>query len=341
MKNSNTNYFPHFNNSALFLRLPLLILTVFYVLLSQFNFFEFCSLQAFSQTGFTSRLASSGGAETVYRDMLVTVETANSISADVRQQIRMFGQDYKAFGSYDELKPTESRGTGTEVVRFCLKMRMESPAGAAETVDANPRHSLLIVCDKDNLIHRCLALEGEKRYERIDARRMIEAIKKQGRNDIPTEVGSMFGLGGLAGMLREMQNRYDFRDEPIRTQIHEKNGPEKSKPIDVWKIHGRLKPEIVEKLTAEIAGRKQTIPKHTPTAMDIYIGMGDRFPYRFDYYWTADGMETHADPFAYLLFYNIELHTRKNMTDDLFEYRPPDHIVPEDMTDQVMHHLLQ
>ena len=341
MKNSNPYFFTHFNKPESFLRMILLISTVLSVFFSHFYVFEFRSKKIFAQTGITPLPASSSGADTVYRDMLFAVEGAISISADVRQQIRMFGQDYKASGTYDELKPTEKWGTGNEVVRFRLKMRVKSPADADDMADTNPHNSLLIVCDKDNSICRYLTLEGEKRLERIDANRVVEAIKKQGRKDIPTEVGSMFGLGGLAGMLFEMQNRYDFNDESIRTQINEKNGHEKSKPIDVWKIHGRLKPEIVGKLTAEVAGRKQAIPKHTPTAIDIYIGMGDRFPYRFDYYWTSDGTETNGDPFAYLLFYNIELHTRKNISDDIFDFRPPGNISPQDITDQIVNHLLR
>jgi len=341
MKNRNTHHSPcfaHHSNIAPFHRLILLISTAFCVFFSHFCVFDFRDGQLFAQTGFAFLPASSSGADSIYRDMLVTVEGAVSISADVRQQIRMFGQEYKSFGSYDELKPTERWGTGTEVVRFRLKMRVESPTDATDTADANPRNSLLIVCDKDNFIHRYLTLEGEKRFERIEANRVIEAIEKQGRKDIPTEVGSMFGLGGLAGMLREIRNRYDFIAEPTTTQINEKN-----KAIIVWKIHGRLKPEIVEKLTAEVSGRKQAIPKHTPTAIDIYIGMGDRFPYRFDYYWTADGTETHGDPFAYLLFYNIVLHDR-NISESIFDYRPPGNILPEDIeniTDQVVNHLLR
>ena len=343
MKNSHTNYFTYFNSFVSFDRLILLISTVLYVFVLPCIIFESCSRQLFAQTGITSLPASSSGADAVYRDMLFAVEGAISISADVRQQIHMFGQDYKTFGTYDELKPTEKWGAGNEVVRFRLKMRVESPANIGDTADANPLNSLLIVCDKDNFIHRYLTLEGEKRLERIDANRVVEAIEKQGRKDIPTEAGSMFGLGGLAGMLRELRNRYDFNDEPITTQINEKNVNEKSKPIDVWKIHGRLKPEIIEMLTPEVAGKnkKLSIPKHTPTALDIYIGMGDRFPYRFDYYWTADGSETRSDPFAYLLFYNIELHKPNNIPDSIFDFRPPDNVPPEDITDQVINHILR
>jgi len=273
----------------------------------------------------------SGGTDSLFRDMLSSVEGAISISADVKQQIRMFGQDYKTFGSYNELKTTELRGKGA--VRFRLDLRVESPTHAAE---ASPRNSLTIVCDNTcTYIYRYLTLEDEKRLERIEIKRVVEAIEKQGRNDIPTEAGSLFGLGGLAGMLREMRNRYDFSAAPVPTQINEKDGNEKNKAITVWKIHGRLKPEIVTRLTAEISGKKQTIPKHTPTAIDIYIGREDRFPYRFDYYWTPEGTESNADPFAYLLFYNIVLHDRNNIPETIFDFRPPDNFPPEDITDKI------
>ena len=335
MKNSTVFYFVHFNEFVHLLRSSNFVFLVFCVFFFCFNGMGFCG-HLFAQTDDASLPANSGETDSLYRDMLSSVEGAISISADVRQQIRMFGQDYRSFGSYDELKPTERWGTGTEVVRFRLKMRVESPADATDTADANPRNSLLIVCDKDNSIHRYVTLEGEKRLERIDANRVVEAIEKQGRKDIPTEVGSMFGLGGLAGMLREMRNRYDFRTRPATTQINEKN-----KAITVWKIHGRLKPEIVEKLTAEVSGKKQTIPKHTPTAIDIFIGMGDRFPYRFDYYWSADGTESNADPFACLLFYNIILHEPNNIPYSIFDYRPPEGLLSNDITDRIINQLLR
>jgi len=335
MNNSTMPYFFHFNKSTQSPYFSYFVLLIFCVFFFCFIFNGYYG-HIFAQTGFTTLRTSSGETDSLYREMLSSVEGAISISADVRQQIHIFGQDYTATGEYNELKPTELRGTGA--ASFRLDMRVESPTDATE-----PRHynSLTIVCDNtNNYIYRYFSIEGEKRLERIEIKRMVEAIEKQGRHDIPTEVGSMFGLGGLAGMLREMRNRYDFMTEPATTQINEKSSNGKSQAITVWKIHGTLKPEIVRKMTAEVSGNQQTIPKHTPTAIDIYIGMGDRFPYRFDYYWSADGTDSNAAPYAYLLFYNIVLHEPHNISKSIFDYRPPGNIPPNDITDRIVNQLL-
>jgi hypothetical protein len=264
--------------------------------------------------------------------MLASLEGVNSISCAVRQEIRMFGQEYRTFGTYNELKPADEF-LGLGVVRFRLDLTVQPPADATET---DSKNSLTIVGDNEyNYLYRNSSLEGENRFERIEIKRVVEAIEKQGRNDIPTGVGSMLGLGGLTGMLREMRNRYDFSTEPAKTQINEK-----TKAITVWKIHGRLKPEIVAKLTEEVAGKKQMVPTHTPTAVDIYFGMNDGFPYRFDYFRTADGTDSKTDPFASLLFYNIVLHDRK-IPEAIFDYRPPDNMTPIDITDQIVNQLLR
>ena len=285
-----------------------------------------------AQTSFSPHTRGSSETDSLYRDMLSSVEGAISISAEVRQQIRMFGQEYEAKGTYNELKPTDLRGKGP--VRFRLDMLVLPPGDAKEVSSGN---SITIVCDNTyNYVYRYFSIEGENRLERIEIKRLIEAIEKQGRNDIPTEVGSIFGLGGLAGMLHEMKNRYDFNAAPIKTEIHEKNSA-----MAVWKIRGRLKPNIVVSLTPDVAGKKLHIPKHTPTTIDISIGIDDRFPYRFDYFWTPDGSEsTNESNFASLLFHNLVLHDR-NISETIFDYRPPDNIPQDDVTDRVINQMLQ
>jgi len=297
-----------------------------------FNCFLWQGEKIDAQIGF-SFPANGGSAETdsLYREMLSSVEGANSISAEVRQQIRLFGQEYTTSGTYNELKSTELRGKGA--VRFRLEVQVQPPADTREVIRKN---SLTIVCDNAyNYIYRNFSVEGENRLEKIEIKRLVEAIEKQGRNDIPTEVGSIFGLGGLAGMLREMRNRYDFNTKPEMTQIQEKNST-----MAVWRIRGRIKPKIVTSLTTDMMGKKQLIPKHTPTTIDIYIGQDDRFPYRFEYFWTGDGTEPIGEPFAYLLFHNLILHDR-NISETIFDYRPPDNVLSNDVTEQMINQMLR
>lgn len=145
----------------------------------------------------------------------------------------------------------------------------------------------------------------------------------------------MFGLGGLAGMLRSIRNQYEFSDTPVKTQINERNGS-----IAVWKIRGRLKPEVVSSLTVAADGKPRSIPQHTPATIDICIGVDDRFPFRFDYFWTADGSDVGGESLGYLMFYNRVLHDR-NIPETIFDYQPADNILPVDVTDGVIKQMLR
>jgi hypothetical protein len=325
-------YFAQTSNSSPPFRLMLFTMTLYCAIPIVFCVFGSQEGQVYAQTVFPSPLsADSGETDSLYREMLSSVEGAISISADVRQKIFMFEQEYTVQGEYYELKTTELRGIGA--VRFRLNLQVQPPADAKEV---KPNNSLTIVCDNSYThIHRYFSIEGENRLEQIEIKRLVEAIEKHGSSDIPTEVGSMFGLGGVAGMLREMRNRYDFNTKPESTQIYEKDSA-----MAVWKIRGQLKPGIVASLTGEGSGKKRPVPKHTPTTIDIYIDYYDRFPCRFDYFWTADGTDLTGEPFAYLLFYNLILHDR-NISETTFDYLPPVNISPEDVTDRVISQLLR
>jgi len=272
---------------------------------------------------------SLGDADSLFREMLSSVEGAISISASIRQQINMFGTEFHGSGAYHELKTPEIHGK--EMTRFRVELQIQSPATSKEVGNPN---SLTIVCDRTyQYIYRYISLENEKRLERIEIKRLTDALEAAHRSDLPTEVGSMFGLGGLAGMLREIRNQYDFTESPVRTQIGEGNST-----INVRKIRGQLKPKIVEQLTAAVNGKKQKIPNHIPTTLDIFIGDDDRFPFRFDYYWTSDASPATGERFGYLLFYNQVLHDP--ISETMFDYFPSENLSPVDVTDGVIGEIL-
>ena len=329
MKFFSSLHFEHFNKATHFrtsLALLLIVCCLFFCKLGNV-------IQVFAQSvGLLSSSEGRGQADSLYREMLSSVEGATSISASVRQQLSLFGQEFIATGGYHELKTPELRGR-KKATRFRLELTIPSPAGSQ---DSNSPNSLTIARDNTyQYIYRYTSIEGEKRLEKIDVKRLTETLEKQEHYAGPAEVGSMFGLGGLAGMLHSIRSQYDFVDAPVQTQINEKNGS-----IAVWKIRGRLKPEVVSALTGAANGSKSVIPRHTPTAIDIYVGVEDRFPFRFDYFWAADGSENGAENFGYLMFYNRVLHDR-NISETIFDYQPSDNILPDEVTDRVIQRLLR
>ena len=329
MKSQHHLHLNFFDKTLQFNYIFLLFFSICFLFFTQTYFFT----PAFSQQ--IALLPSESHIETdsLYREMLSVVEAAVSISARIRQQIALFGQEFIASGEYNELKAPELRGR-KEATRFRLELKIQSPAGSSNTDSPN---SLTISRDSTyQYIYRYTSIEGVKRLERIDIKRLTEAIEKQGGYTGPIEVASMFGLGGLAGMLRSIRNQYNFSDAPVKTQINEKNGS-----IAVWKIRGRLKPDAIAALTVDGNGNPQAIPKHTPTVIDIYIGVDDRFPFRFDYFWTADGSDDGGESFGYLMFYDRVLHDDRNIPETIFDYQPSENILPDDVTNSVIQRILR
>ncbi|MDR1494046.1 MAG: hypothetical protein LBT05_15190 [Planctomycetaceae bacterium] len=277
------------------------------------------------------QIEPQGEADSLFREMLSSVEGAISISANIRQQINLFGTEFHGVGSYHELKTPELHGK--EMTRFRLELQIQSPATAKEVGSPN---SITVVCDRTyKYIYRYISLEDEKILERIEIKRLTDALEAERRSDIPTEVGSMFGLGGLAGMLREVRKRYDFLETPVRTQIGEENNK-----INVRKIRGELKPALIKSLTEmDSNNKKQKIPNYIPTAIDIFIGDDDRFPFRFDYFWTADASPPSGERFGYFLFYNQVLHDP--ISETMFDYFPSENLSPTDVTEQIIRRMLQ
>ncbi|MCL2346778.1 MAG: hypothetical protein FWC50_00815 [Planctomycetaceae bacterium] len=275
--------------------------------------------------------------DALFREMLSSVEGEISISTNIRVQLNMFDKEFTGSGSYQEMKTPELYGKGT--TRFRLELQIQPPASQtpehqnAGNGQNNIQNSLTIVCDK-SYIHKYTCIEGEKTLERIEIAPLMKAVGTNEQNDIPTEISAMCHLGGMAGMLREVRNQYDFTDTPIRTQINEKNGA-----VGVWKIRGRLKPALIQQFLVHANGKKTKIPEQIPTCIDIYIGVEDRFPFRLDYFWTADGSEPTGEPFASLLYYNMILHDG-NIAPGTFEYLPSENIHPIDVTDQAIERIL-
>ena len=321
-----------FSNHRMFLRLFFFCFFAILCILPFVSEKKIAENFAFSQQSTQSLpLEQHGETDALYREMLSSIESAISISANIRLNLRLFDQDFSASGTYHELKTPELRQENA--TRFRLDIQIQTPV---ETAEADDNNTLTIVCDNTyKYIYRFMSIEGQKKLELIDIKRLTEAIEKDGRQALPTEVGSMFGLGGLAGMLRSLRKQYDFLTPPMRSQINEKNGT-----VDVWKIQGRLKPEILSSLTVDAEGNHRSLPPQLPLAIDIYIGVEDRFPFRFDYFQPMKGTNEVGERFGYLLFYNRVMQDH-GVSEANFDYQPSDNILSTDITDAVINRMLK
>jgi len=289
--------------------------------------------EAFSQESGLPPSSGKRSGDALFREMLSSVEGTISISTNIRVQLNLFDKEFVGSGSYQEMKTPELYGKGTTCFRLELQLQPQTGQTPANQSTGNAQNSLTIVCDK-SYIYKYTCVEGEKKLERIEIAPLVKAVDADEKNDLPTEIGAMCSLGGMAGMLQEVRNQYDFIDAPIQTQINEKNGS-----VGVWKIRGRLKPALLQKFLVDANGKKTQVPEQIPTCIDIYVGLEDRFPFRLDYFWTADGSEPTGEHFASLLYYNMVLHDG-NIAPGTFEYLPSENIHPVDVTDQTIERIL-
>jgi hypothetical protein len=270
----------------------------------------------FSQQ-YSSTAQNFGGnsGDSLFREMLYTVESCVQISTSIRQQISLFGLEQNGTGYYCEVKETDPRqfGLNSSDVQFRLELNMPS---ANEDNSTNiAQNTLLIVCDKESL-WRHTTINGENKLEKIELQPFLDAIKRSGRPDIPIKMNEIYGLGGMGGMLRELQRKYDFQADVEDVQISEKR-----ETFVATKISGKLKTDELEKLTVDSKGKKTSVPVQIPTHLEIYVRSNNFFPYRIDYFRSKDGSEQNKRPFSRTEYYETKLNAG-DIGPEMFIYRP-------------------
>jgi hypothetical protein len=194
------------------------------------------------------------------RNAIVELESHETITAKVRQQVDLFGQALTGSGVYLQ-GPWRYR-----LVRFELTLQAAShPA------------NLLQVCDGNYLwIHQQVL--DEPTLGRVDARKVFAAIEER-----PDLIGSgqmtdPMGLGGLPRLLRSLKTSFRF------TEMYE--GRLGERPI--LAVRGEWTPERLAFFTKR-KGKTEPdpLPPHLPDQVLICFGRDDLFPYRIEYRRTA------------------------------------------------------
>lgn len=269
--------------------------------------------------------------ESLFREMLYTVESCVQISTDIRQQIQFMGFEQVGAGKYLEVKQNELRriNMNDPGIYFKLEMSLQTKMNHGEEAQTD---NLLIVCDKQ-YVWKDTLIGGNAACERVEVGLVFEAMRATDMTELPMEVISLNGLGGLAGMIRGIQNRYEMLDsvEEIQVQDH-------LSTLDTVKIRALLKKSTLEELTGAKEGKKLSIPEQIPTCIDIYVRKNNYFPYRIDYFWTKDGSEPKNERFCRMEFYNTTLNSGEISFEE-FTYRSA--IPHRDTTQEYIEKLLK
>jgi hypothetical protein len=187
-----------------------------------------------------------------------------SITAKMRQQIRLFGQQLVGAGMYWQ------QGRGAKR-RFRLELKVQVADGATsfEQVCTGPE----LWCHED-LIERST-------LSRIDLRRVNAALSRKPQARSAPAVGNGLPLGGLPKLLENLQESFHLTSA-TEQQLDQ---------LRVWRIDGEWKPAVLAEMFPDQKSKLSAgqpidwgqIPAHVPQRIVLTLGHDDLFPYRVEY----------------------------------------------------------
>jgi hypothetical protein len=260
-------------------------------------------------------------AQEILRAAVRTLESRDSVSARILQQVDLFDKQLVGSGVYlqqrvgtDQLLPVKEalpfappagRGGGAYLPPVQEAPPLGPPAGRGTQRVPGGEGSwdrLLIrlelriqIGDQQSSLLQILSpptpaghylwtyckLPDEERLSRVDLVRAAQARDKAQPTPGLGTEGMLSGLGGLPRLLRGLQAAFDFSSAE---QGHFGRLP-------VWRLQGQWKPDHLAKIlpdqkAAIEAGRPPDLgklPEHLPNRVVLMLGEDDLFPYRIEY----------------------------------------------------------
>lgn len=216
-------------------------------------------------------------AQAILEAAIRSLESRQSISAQIRQRADLFGHQLIGSGRY-----LESRRSPIPLIRLELRTQI-----------AQQVTSLVQVCDgRDLWTYRKLI--RREMVSRIDAVRATAALQRAASMPGPSTSNILPGLGGLSHLLRGLCIMFQF-DRAEQGRVGD---------LPVWKIEGvwksaqlvKLLPKQKEAIGQGKPADLSRLPQHVPDRVVLLLGQEDLFPYRMDYCRAAIRKDEQAEP---------------------------------------------
>lgn len=209
--------------------------------------------------------------------MLLSTKT---IECNMRLDVVVDNVEFSARGKYvEQVLPKPVSDYQRSMFRQDLNFLMDMPA----TPGSEPNR-LTIVCHasadyEKGRIWRYRSVEGNKSIDFIRLAALETAIKRSKSAKIHQTAVETWNLGGLAGMLKQVDRFYEI------TEFVETEELEGMENITVWKIVGKLRKPYLDAFAKKLGGidKKGKYPNDLPSDVELYLGQGDRFPYKIRY----------------------------------------------------------
>lgn len=223
--------------------------------------------------------AQIGGGQYVLNslDMLLAVQT---IECDLRIETFVDGKKYIAWGQYTEqaLPKVAPNVFLRSVFRLELNFSMNPPKPRDTEPNRMTRVSYVSEDGNKHQIDSYTAIGGTKSGDTLDLKKLEERLKAANKEGEFRHVSEVRHLGGLAGMMRQVSNFYEF-SSPTQENLQDEE------TIPVWKLMGTLKSIHRKSLLEKFGGldTKGHYPLDFPSDIEIWFGRHNDFPYKIRY----------------------------------------------------------
>ena len=216
-------------------------------------------------------------------ESLNTLLTANTIECDIQTETFVDGNRYAARGHYEEQTlPRPASGLPTPFQRSMYWLEIYFTPNVPVPSNAEPNRMTLVclpATDRErSQIKQYTIIEGNKSFTTIDLTRLEEKLKETNSKLFFTQVSEVRNLGGLAGMMRQINRLYECS---LPTQETLQDG----EPIPALKLTGQLRSDIHNDLLSQFGDgdKRGHYPPNFPSDIELWLGRHDDFPYKICY----------------------------------------------------------
>ena len=174
-----------------------------------------------------------------------------SVTARVRQQIRMFEQNLVAVGSYEQVNVAPD---------YLFRLQLAVSVGQGQ-------NTILQVSDGRFLWTNRTSPAGQTSIQRVDLNAARRASVEIGQSTDVAASSSV--LGGLPQLMESLAANYTF-SQPRAAQLHS---------VPVWMVSGQLS----ERAARQFRDESASLLKHLPSLVTVALGREDLFPFRIEY----------------------------------------------------------
>ncbi len=188
-----------------------------------------------------------------------------TVTARVRQRIRLFGQNLAGSGLY---KQANIEADYLFRLQFQIAVR-EEPATLLQVSDGSRLWTTRSYPNERPTMTSVDLNQVRRYFQRQEEQEQGRAVHRHRARGAFSPAAAI-SMGGLPQLLEMLARNYEF-DEPVDAELHQ---------VNVWTITGSLSKAARVSLGLN---DQETLPKQIPQAVTIALGKDDLFPFRLEF----------------------------------------------------------